>query len=725
LISAFVPDNALPSSRALDPSESDSLPEGRADGAWLSRSAQLVGRSIMVGLLLVLGRDAVLGRPPVPLATAVAFAGIAVAGGALWLSRSGRPRMAARILAHALPVLAAGLAFAAGRGFRDPAILMMPASLILSGVLLSRRALVVTTTLALAGTTGLLYAEARWLVVPRGGADALSADVMDSTIILVITSICVGIVTGRLRQSVERLRRQETALRASEQRHRSLVDLAADGIVVWSPIEGISESNRQVSELTGYSPAELRGRPLEALFLPAELVRDPVRHDAVARGETVVLERLIRRKDGGVRPVEMSTKRMPDGTNQSILRDASERRRAEAERESLEARLRQAQKMEAVGRLAGGVAHDFNNRLTAITGSLTMALRSVPEDSPARRWLAEVDRSAWRAAGLTRHLLAFSRQQVIEPRVFDLRAVVEGAASLVSRTIGEDVRLHLRVPDEPCPVLVDQGQMEQVILNLATNARDAMPGGGSLTLEVGWSAEAPLPTGERPPHRFAVLRVSDTGHGMAGSVRARIFEPFFTTKPAGTGTGLGLAMVYGAVEQNGGRIEVDSAPGRGTTFRICLPEATPGEPAVVEPFPDDVPRGTETILCVEDEATVREVTAEQLRSLGYRVLACASGVEALKVAAEHDGPIHLLLTDVVMPDLNGRDLAASLLAVRKDIRVLYTTGYGEDVVARHGIVEDGLLLVEKPFSLAALAQQVRRALGGPKRPSDCSAADRR
>jgi two-component system cell cycle sensor histidine kinase/response regulator CckA len=709
-------DKARPSAQALDPStQSDSLPSstrvgrqtdgGHPDGAWLSRSVQLVGRSIIVGLLLVLCRDLVLGTSPVPLASFVAATGIAVAGGALWLRRAGRARVGARVLAHTLPVLAAGLAFAAGRGFRDPAILMMPASLILCGVLLSRSALVLTTALALAGTAGLLFAEAHGLVAPRLGAD-LSGDVMDSTLILVITSVCVGIVTGRLRQSVERLRRHEAALRASEQRYRSLVDQAADGIVVWCGDGRISETNRRMTELAGYSPDELRGRPVEALFLPVELAREPIRHDALARGETVVLERLLRTKDGAVRPVEMSTKRMPDGTNQSILRDASERHRADAERQSLEARLRQAQKMEAVGRLAGGVAHDFNNRLTAITGSLTMALRSVPEESPARRWLGEVERSAWRAADLTRHLLAFSRQQVIEPKVFDLRAVVESTASLVARTIGEDVRLELHLPDEPCLVLVDQGQMEQVILNLATNARDAMPGGGRLTLAVDWSPEAPGPS----PGRFAVLTASDTGHGMADAVRARIFEPFFTTKPAGAGTGLGLAMVYGAVEQNGGRIEVDSAPERGATFRIFLPEARQGAPAGKESAPDDVPRGTETILYVEDEPTVREVTTEQLRSLGYRVLACACAEEALRVAADHDDPIHLLLTDVVMPDLNGRVLAARLLPTRADLRVLYTTGYGEDVVARHGIVEPGLHLVEKPFSLAALASQVRRAL---------------
>jgi signal transduction histidine kinase len=422
-----------------------------------------------------------------------------------------------------------------------------------------------------------------------------------------------------------------------------------------------------------------------------------------------VTERVLTGKDGRDIPVEMSSRQMPDGTIQSIVRDVSERHRTEAERRSLEARLRHAQKMEAVGRLAGGIAHDFNNLLTAISGSLALAFRSVPEEAPARRWLTEVDRSAWRAAALTRHLLAFSRQQVIEPKVHDLRKVVDGIGSLVARTIGEDVKLRIRLGDEPCPVEVDHGQMEQIILNLATNARDAMPHGGLLTLEAGWAPPAHPPAVARPG-RVAVLSVSDTGHGMEDDVRARIFEPFFTTKPPGSGTGLGLAMVYGATEQNGGWIDVDTGPGRGSTFRLCLPEARAGADAPSKPGPDEAVGGTETVLLVEDEPAVRMVIAEQLESLGYRVLACGGGQEALTVAAGHEGPLHLLLTDVVMPDMDGRELATRLLETRTGLRVLYSSGYGEDVIARHGVVEEGVFLLQKPYSLRTLAQQVRRAL---------------
>ena len=685
---------------------------GDREAQWLARSVRFIGRSIIFGLAIALVRDPIMGARPMPVASALVAVGILAAGVALWLNRRGSSRRGAQVLAFTLPALAAGLAVAAGRGFRDPAIMMMPASLILCGVLLDRGTLAATTAVTVAATTGVLVADAHGFVAVQQGHDTLIEDILDSILILGITGLSVGIVAGRLRRGIERLRRQEADLRASELRYRGLVDLAADAILVCDEHGAITEANRRASELSGRPREEILGRPIESLFSPAEIARAPFQYETPAPGQTVVVERALTRRDGSVVPVEMSSTRMPDGTRQSILRDVSERRRAESERRSLEDRLRQAQKMEAIGRLAGGIAHDFNNLLTAITGSLTLALRDVPPASPARRWLTEVDRSAWRAAALTRHLLAFSRQQVIEPRVLDLRAVVERTASLVARTIGEDVRLQVRVPDEPCRVEVDDGQMEQVILNLATNARDAMPHGGALTLDVGWAVPARLPAALRARpggRRVAVLAVSDTGQGMRDEVKARIFEPFFTTKPTGSGTGLGLAMVYGAVEQNGGWIEVDSVPGRGSTFRIFLPEAAGAEASAARE-PEEALRGTETVLLVEDEQAVREVTAEQLASLGYRVLACAGAHEALAVAAGHEGSLHLLLTDVVMPGMNGRELAVRLLEARKGLRVLYTSGYGDDVVSRQGMVAEGVLLLEKPYSLLALAQHVRRAL---------------
>jgi CheY-like chemotaxis protein len=365
--------------------------------------------------------------------------------------------------------------------------------------------------------------------------------------------------------------------------------------------------------------------------------------------------------------------------------------------------------MEAVGRRAGGVAGDLNNLLTAITGSLALALRDVGPETRAHRWLIETDKAAWRAAALTHQLLAFSRQQVIAPQVLDLRGVVAASGSMLARMIGEDIALRTRLAEEPCLVEVDQGQLEQVLLNLAANARDAMPDGGVLSIEVSRAVTGPQAPGLLRPGPVVVMAVSDTGHGMSEDVRARIFEPFFTTKSVGSGTGLGLAMVYGAVEQNGGAIEVVSAPGSGSSFRILLPEAR-GEKAALPPAQGEAPRGSETVLLVEDEAAVREVTSAQLESLGYRVLSCANAAEALVAAAGHIEPLHLLLTDVVMPGMNGRELAARLTERRSELRVLFTSGYGEEVIARHGVLEPGLLLLQKPYGLARLASRVREAL---------------
>ncbi len=626
----------------------------------------------------------------------------------LWLNRSGAPQAAARLLALNLPLFSATLMITSGQGFRDVAVLILPASLILGGLLLDRATLVGVTLLTVACTAATLVAEAHgWL--GRPGPRNFAADVVDAGIILTMTSLGVGLVAGRLRESHARLRRQETELRASEALYRGLVDLAADAIVVSLAGGGIVEANRRASELTGRSREELLGLSLETLFGPVELARAPFRYDLADQGRIVASERLLTRKEGARVPVEMSSRRMPDGKYQTILRDVSERHRAETERVALEARLRQSQKMEAVGRLAGGVAHDFNNLLTAITGSLALALRDVGPDARAHRWLMETDKAAWRAAALTHQLLAFSRQQLIAPRVLDLRSVVAGSGSMLARMIGEDIVLRTELADEPCLVEVDQGQLEQVLLNLAANARDAMPDGGVLSIEVKRAVHGADGGGRLRPGPVVVMSVSDTGQGMSEDVRSHIFEPFFTTKSVGSGTGLGLAMVYGAVEQNGGTIEVVSAPGHGSSFRILLPEAR-GEKAQAPPPHGEVPRGSETVLLVEDEAAVRDVTRAQLESLGYRVLSCANAAEALVVAAGQVEPLHLLLTDVVMPGMNGRELAARLAESRTDLRVLFTSGYGEEVVSRHGVLEPGVLLLQKPYALPKLASLVRDAL---------------
>ena len=638
--------------------------------------------------------------------SAVLAAELAVAFAALALNRSGSPRAAARLLAASLALFAAGLMTTSGQGFRDVSVLILPQALILCGLLLDRATLVGVTLLTIACAAAVLVAESRGLVPASEPIDP-AADVPDAAIILGVAGLGVALVAGRLRESHARLRRSESELRASESRYRWLVDLAADPIVLSTAQAEIVEANDRAIELTGRTRDELLATRLDALFGEDELLRAPLRYDLADQGRIVIVERRLTRKDGARVPVEMSSRRMPDGRYQTILRDVSERQRAEAERAVLEARLQQSQKLEAVGRLAGGVAHDFNNLLTAITGSLTLALRDVAPEARAHRWLRETDKAAWRAASLTHQLLAFSRRQVIEPRVVDLRALVAGAGSMLSRIIGEDIALDTRTDDAPCLVEVDPGQLEPVLLNLGANARDAMPDGGTLTIAVSRASRAPASAGRTPEGPVALLTVSDTGHGMSDDVRARIFEPFFTTRAPGAGTGLGLAMAYGAVGQNGGSIEVVSRPGEGASFRIVLPLAR-GESAEAKAGEAEPPRGSGKVLLVEDEAAVRDVARAQLESLGYSVLACANGAEALLVTGALSEPLDLLLTDVVMPGMNGRELAARLRERQPGLRVLFTSGYGEEVLARHG--EPGMLLLQKPFALARLASLVREAL---------------
>ncbi|PYN07412.1 MAG: hypothetical protein DME02_11915 [Candidatus Rokuibacteriota bacterium] len=361
----------------------------------------------------------------------------------------------------------------------------------------------------------------------------------------------------------------------------------------------------------------------------------------------------------------------------------------------------QAQKMQALGLLAGGIAHDFNNMLTVIFGRAQVLLDRLPKDARARQDADAIGEAAERAATLTRQLLAFSRKQLLERCTLDLNRVIADMAQMLRRLIGENITVVTALAQSAAWVNVDRGQLEQVILNLAVNARDAMPGGGQLTLtteSVDSDGADALPSG-----RFVALVVSDTGVGMDAATRERIFEPFFTTKPVGAGTGLGLATVYGVVEQHGGHIAVDSAPGRGTTFRVYLPSMD--EPAPQAVMPLVMPRtGSETILVAEDDPAVRALATDMLREHGYTVLAAADGEEALLVAECHAAPIHLLLTDVMMPRMNGLELARAFGSIRPHARVLYMTGYAEMPAAADGII------VQKPFSVFVLMDAVRRAL---------------
>ena len=401
----------------------------------------------------------------------------------------------------------------------------------------------------------------------------------------------------------------------------------------------------------------------------------------------------------------------PDGTVQGILSLAQDI----TDRRQLEDQFRQAQKMEAVGRLAGGVAHDFNNLLTVINGYGEIVMNGLRPGDPAMELVREIRKAGERATGLTRQLLAFSRKTVLEPKILDLNAQIREMEKLLLRLIGEDIDLVARLSPDLGPVKADAGQLEQAVVNLCVNARDAMPQGGKLTIETHKATLDDAYARDHPdvqPGSYALLAVSDTGHGMDATTQARIFEPFFTTKEQGKGTGLGLAMIYGFVKQSGGHVAVYSEPGRGTTFKIYLPHVQ-GAVASGKPQPGlaVLPKGSETMLLVEDEGGVRALARHLLQTCGYTVLEAGYGKEALRVAERHAGPIHLLITDVVMPQgMGGRQVAEAVRALHPEARVLFVSGYTDDAVVRHGILEANTNFLQKPFTPASLTQKVREVL---------------
>ncbi len=381
-----------------------------------------------------------------------------------------------------------------------------------------------------------------------------------------------------------------------------------------------------------------------------------------------------------------------------------------------EAQFIQAQRLEAVGMLAGGVAHDFNNLLTVILGFSEVVLGELPRDEPVHDRVQQIRNAAKRAAALTRQLLAFSRKQTLAPVILNLNDLVSETEKLLRRLIGEDVVLTTVLDPALGRVNADPGQVEQVLMNLAVNARDAMPTGGRLTIEtrnVDMDAAAARQHPEGRPGLWVVLAVRDTGCGMDEATRARIFEPFFTTKEAGKGTGLGLATVYGIVKQSGGFLEVNTAPGRGTTFEVYLPYLAHAPTPVSGSQPDlaRLPRGTGTVLLVEDEEGVRTLAGVVLSLAGYTVLEARDGKEALKVCASHAGPIDLVVTDVVMPEMSGRELVDRIAALRAELKVLFVSGYTESDVLRHGVGEAATAFLQKPFTPSVLARKVHEMLG--------------
>ncbi len=501
----------------------------------------------------------------------------------------------------------------------------------------------------------------------------------------------------------------------------SALEAAANAIVITDRDGGVVWANPAFTALTGYALEEARGHN------PRVLVRSgltpPEQYAALWRtiraGEVWRGELVNRRKDGTLYPEEQTITPVRDDSGAiahfvAVKQDVSERREAEARRQSLEAQLRQAQKMESVGRLAGGVAHDFNNALGVVLGHADLALKLVPAGSPLARHLEAIREAGRRSANLTRQLLGFARQQPVEPRQLDVNDRIEGMLRLLRQLIGEDVRLGWQPGSGLWSVRADPGQVDQLVSNLVVNARDAITGVGEIVVATSnLEADAAF-VDRRPglvPGRYVCLSVKDDGSGIAPELIDRIFEPFFTTKPTGRGTGLGLATVYGIAKQNGGYIGVESEPGRGSTFTVFLPVAS-GEREADAPVAtaEAVRGGSETLLVVEDEPAMLEVTRDVLADLGYRVLATASPGEALSIAATEGDRVDLLVTDLVMPEMNGRELAALLQARHPRLRCLFVSGYTADIVAQRGIVAPGVHLLSKPFTASELAERVRNLL---------------
>jgi two-component system cell cycle sensor histidine kinase/response regulator CckA len=522
-------------------------------------------------------------------------------------------------------------------------------------------------------------------------------------------------------QDVSERKRADDELRGSEERLQ--LALQATGLGPWdwdlttNTVEFWPEWKRQL----GYEPHEIANRyeEWETRLHPDDRghVLAALRDYLDGRRPEYELEFRLRHKNGTYRWIY---------TRGVVLRDSTGRQTHMigchldiTDRKQLEEQYRQSQKMQAVGQLAGGIAHDFNNLLVVIGGYADLIAEELGPSHRVRRDLDEIRSAARSAATLTRQLLAFSRRQILQPQVLDLNQVLRRVQQMLGRVIGEHitVMMNLAATERVC---VDPGQIDQVVMNLAVNARDAMPGGGRLLIE---TADADLDAAYTATHRGAsagrhvMLSISDTGAGMDENTRAHLFEPFFTTKPSGQGTGLGLATVYGIVKQSGGSIWVYSELGKGSTFKIYLPVATSSSEELSQSdIAGEQLHGTETVLVVEDQPEVRELIARTLREYGYAVIVVAHGADAVAAAHAHDGPIHLMLTDVVLPGASGRAVARLVVANRPSLRVLYMSGYTERAVDQHGVLEPGLAFIQKPFSGEALVRKIREVLAADHPP---------
>jgi two-component system cell cycle sensor histidine kinase/response regulator CckA len=597
-----------------------------------------------------------------------------------------------------------------------------------------------------------------------GARTSIALRLAASTSLVLILSVCVGLITGSVflgltfagascliggmwlarrafnqmadevalaRRGYREITAQHMAeLQAREARKGAMFEAALDCIVTIDHDGRVREWNPAAERTFGYSREKALGETLATLIIPLSL-REAHRQGMahyLASGHGPILGRRIEttaaRADGSELPVELSIVRIEyDGPPMftGYIRDISERKEAEAALRRSEEQLRQSQKMEAVGSLAGGIAHDFNNLLTVIGGYSKLLLDRTEKSGEPAREVEEINKAANRAALLTRQLLAFSRRQVLQPRLIDVNGIVMEMEDMLRRLIGASVLLRTTLSPDAGAVLADAGQMEQVLMNLVVNARDAMPDGGELeisTAHMRLDGVAELQGATLAAGDYTVIKVRDRGCGMDAETLSRIFEPFFTTKEVGKGTGLGLSMAYGIVKQSNGEIVVESILGQGSTFTVFLPQASQsGSTSSVETREASPARAAgETILLVEDDPLVRNFLNSVLQPEGYRILVARGGEEALRLAAEHEGTIHLVITDVVMPGMGGGDLVARLIRDRQDLRVLYISGYIDDELVRNGVAVADASFLQKPFAPAELIREARRILDSTPRP---------
>ena len=514
-------------------------------------------------------------------------------------------------------------------------------------------------------------------------------------------------------EDITKQKQAEDALRENEGRYRALFNSSFDAIFISE--KGICLDQNQTAErMFGYTHTEAVGRPGLEWIAPED--REQVKNNMMSGHENPYQITALR-KDGTTFSTEIQGK-MINVADRSIrvttLRDITERKQAEAEKEKLQSQLTQAQKMESVGRLAGGVAHDFNNMLGVILGHAEFALEKAEPGHELHADLKEIQSAAKRSADITKQLLAFARKQTISPRKLDLNDTVESMLNMLRRLIGEDIDLVWKPSAHLWPLKMDPSQIDQILANLCVNARDAIAGVGKLTIETGRKTFDEEYCSEHPgfiPGEFVLLAVSDNGCGMDKDTLKNLFEPFFTTKGIGKGTGLGLATIYGIVKQNNGFINVYSEPGQGSIFKIYLPRVVaPEDIGRAVPEKKAAVGGTETILLVEDEPAILNMTRIMLERKGYFILSAATPTKAIDMANAHADKIHLLMTDVVMPEMNGRNLSGKITDLYPDIRLLFMSGYTANVIAHQGVLDDGVAFIQKPFSMADLAEKVREVL---------------